>query len=867
MDVTCERCGTEYEFDETLVSDRGTTVKCTHCGHLFKVFRPGTGDGPKTWTIRTRAGRVENLSSLRDLQRLITQGELTREDEISRSGETWKKLGDIAELVTFFAAAEASTRPPRKDGTQPFTTGQRATPFARSPSARPDSASVPSPSVPSAPSRGSGSGTLKPPPHAPPPRHPLPPKPSVPPSAVRGTKSTLPMRSASTAPPAETNAAKPARQVQPAAKRTLFGVGGQIGGAADQTIPDPHAAQRAQDFDDKLSAQAGMSQSSATGFDDQPTEVDDAPPATIGGRTADRSVGRLEHLASAPESGTPMAAVPPTRAMPKMAVPEPAPNSARPVYGDPAPPTAVARPAAPKPAARPAAPKRAMYVDEDAEIAARKADTHDRSPKKSRVGLYVALGGFVVLGAAVGLSWNRIAPLLGLSDPPDRVAEFVARGEAALALDHHDAYEEAIRELTRATAIEERDIRVLAGLSRAHGALAQELAFKTADLSARSSVDPALIGEAAALRREREDNASEARRYGEDAVRLDPNDVSAVLALADALRLTGDARGARSHLDRARTLETDASPEQLYVVSLFELPDPEGSPAAAVESARRAATAAPGMIRARLLLARALLATGDIAGARAEVNAIHSGISDHPHATYLAQAMDRGLPPAAPVVESLDAGVPDSAVDAAVDTEPATEQQQETRPVATGDDPGGAPPRGRDYTWYVARGDELLERGDVGRARAMYEAALEVRSGGSEAETGLGYVMLETGSPSSAVRHFQAASRIGYSGAYMGLGDAYRQMGQRDNALAAYRDYLSRYPTGPEAHRARSQITALGGDGAAPDPTPNPTPGPDPTPDPDPDPAPPTAPDELPAPRGATEADLPAPDSPAIGSE
>jgi predicted Zn finger-like uncharacterized protein len=38
MDVTCDRCGTEYEFEEALVSTRGTTVKCTHCGHLFNVY-------------------------------------------------------------------------------------------------------------------------------------------------------------------------------------------------------------------------------------------------------------------------------------------------------------------------------------------------------------------------------------------------------------------------------------------------------------------------------------------------------------------------------------------------------------------------------------------------------------------------------------------------------------------------------------------------------------------------------------------------------------------------------------------------------------------------------------------------------------
>ena len=109
MDVTCERCGTEYEFDETLVSDRGTTVKCTHCGHLFKVFRPGADGATRAWNIRKRDGTTQRLTSLRDLQRLITEGALAEHDEISRSGEGWKPLGAIAELQTFFEAARAVT--------------------------------------------------------------------------------------------------------------------------------------------------------------------------------------------------------------------------------------------------------------------------------------------------------------------------------------------------------------------------------------------------------------------------------------------------------------------------------------------------------------------------------------------------------------------------------------------------------------------------------------------------------------------------------------------------------------------------------------------------------------------------------------
>ena len=59
MDVQCERCKTEYEFDDALVSGRGTTVRCTNCGHQFKVRGPeATGRTPATsgWCRRPRAG-------------------------------------------------------------------------------------------------------------------------------------------------------------------------------------------------------------------------------------------------------------------------------------------------------------------------------------------------------------------------------------------------------------------------------------------------------------------------------------------------------------------------------------------------------------------------------------------------------------------------------------------------------------------------------------------------------------------------------------------------------------------------------------------------------------------------------------------
>ena len=79
MDVICQNCGTEYDFDETLVSERGTTVKCTQCAHLFKVYRPGGGDA-RPWTLRHRDGREELVAVYRSLGEALRANRLFEPD-------------------------------------------------------------------------------------------------------------------------------------------------------------------------------------------------------------------------------------------------------------------------------------------------------------------------------------------------------------------------------------------------------------------------------------------------------------------------------------------------------------------------------------------------------------------------------------------------------------------------------------------------------------------------------------------------------------------------------------------------------------------------------------------------------------------
>src|SRR5271167_2235729 len=105
MDVTCERCGTAYEFDDALVSERGTTVKCTNCGHQFKVRRPQAAGAPERWLVRTIDGRELEFRALRELQAAIAQAVITRDDVLSRGGSRPRRLGSIAELEPFFVSA------------------------------------------------------------------------------------------------------------------------------------------------------------------------------------------------------------------------------------------------------------------------------------------------------------------------------------------------------------------------------------------------------------------------------------------------------------------------------------------------------------------------------------------------------------------------------------------------------------------------------------------------------------------------------------------------------------------------------------------------------------------------------------------
>ncbi len=102
MLVVCGRCETEYEFDDALLSERGTTVKCTNCGYQFKVRPPRGVAAGESWSVKRAAGGEVRFPSLRELRRAIDTGLVGMDDQLARDGGLHRRIRDVPELAALF---------------------------------------------------------------------------------------------------------------------------------------------------------------------------------------------------------------------------------------------------------------------------------------------------------------------------------------------------------------------------------------------------------------------------------------------------------------------------------------------------------------------------------------------------------------------------------------------------------------------------------------------------------------------------------------------------------------------------------------------------------------------------------------------
>ncbi len=770
MDVVCERCKAEYEFDDALVSERGTTVKCTNCSHQFKIFRPTSeSDAAKVWNLRRPDGTVIPFDSLAVLQKWILEGKVSKMDEISRAGEAWKSLGAIAELESFFATAElrASQNAPGRAGQRfPSMNGVRAPTPAPGTASRSNPASSTKTSSPAL-----SSPTIRPGGAAPPP---------PPPVALRAPSQGGSGSSGLRAP--------------------------SQGGAVTPGLRAPSQGGTPPPVPTGLRGPSGVKPAVSTMVQippppKMPTEM--GPPSSPL-PAADRHEPLVDEVERArPRSVPPKVALPPLPALttpPRDLVDDQAPT--RSMNSD----VKISRSAPPPPERRSGL---VLGLIVGAVIAA------------IAVGVSWQMGALGPGNTATATNNPRPA-----TDTAHRDA-IIARSTEKTRRYSAAAFDEAREELNTAVTLNPADAVLTATRAEVLAAWSEMLAQQADDLEVQAAAPGAdvarLRAEADLLRREsgtRKERARSDLRTAEGALGTVPaGDRPLVEArLADAARIVGESSVA-AHLEAAR--RTTPTAESSLYLALASIGD---DPTSAAAGLRAALSSEAQNQRARVALARLLKRQGDARGAR---ELLDEGLrADASHEAMLglsrslgavaavsvdggAAAVDAGptlVAAATPPAEVVPAAAPPTPPSTAT---PIVIPAETPRHTGTAPELGGPLPQG--YDRLVQSGDQLQHAGRSALARERYQAALAARPGGSEALTGLGYVELDVGAVGAAISRFRQAlaSNSRYSEAYIGLGEAYSHQRSYPQAVQAYQQYLEVNPGGSRAEMARRQIESL----------------------------------------------------------
>lgn len=788
MDVRCEKCQTEYELDEARLKPGGVTVKCTNCGHMFKIRKrsptqPGApiapprsaspsappprpterpterrstpeprtappavpepsrtlagsgpvGEGDRNWIIRLENGETRTCRELNALQQWIIAGEVSRESMISRSGKTWKRLGDIPDLASFFIVAEE----------------------ARQSRSSRESGSITPPRMPAVPEPRptiAGMGAVQPPGKAP-------------------ERETVvePVRAA-TARPAPPPTPPPVPPPRPPSVPAVLAV---------PPLPAPAPTPLA-------------------------IPIPPAPPIP-----SQRPTGAWANDAIAPTI-----------------VPDP---SGGPMGGAVRPPTApggnggfggetfggVVRPVATGDAAFTTS-GRLGEVD----------DSFDPflERKKSGAGLWIALGSLVVIGAAAAVVYFMfLRPPKNTDEAGVDPAAAADGGAVAVTADGGVTPDApaaaAVDRVAEARAQLARD--VAPGLIAAEKALADGTDAASLGMRARLLTAQAQIIEDEAALATDPKNAEKIRRDAKklqvDALALAQRSIKAGgagavignVAMADVLRLQGKpAKDVARYLDAAR--QSKPTPEDTLELQLvaaqLALRDKDARAEALVKELDSGPSALEqsGDVRGRWLAARMAFAAKNNAAAKTAADSIVGLVADHAGARALAARLGGvdGTDPMPPEVGSGSGSEAGSG--SGTGASPGS---------GSGSGSGGGSsivvPSGDGYDRLVAKADKLAEV-DCGQAMQYYAKALEEKPAGVEALIGMGYCHIDAKAFSSAQSKFRTALALSprNKDALRGVAEGYQQQGRTDLAIEAYKRYLEIYP---DDERIKRVVDRLGG--------------------------------------------------------
>jgi predicted Zn finger-like uncharacterized protein len=748
MDVRCEKCQTEYELDESRLKPGGVTVKCTNCGHMFKIRkrsntnvgvaaavgqtapdgrprptsskqpmtnqapRMETGDAPlkitdlpsgpnseRQWLVRLENGDTKTCRELATLQQWIVAGVVSRESLISRSGKTWKRLGDVTELSQYFviadeARAQRSAKPTNQGALGATMLGVGKPGGVEDEDER----------------RSTGSYRARPPTPPPQPQH--------------------------------------------------------LGTAASSSKANPMA---------QTELAPSMSMPRSPSVDEAPTtrRPPTPPPAQAkGGRQtaawASNEVKASDSMAAMPQG----------------------PRGGKLQAGGDEP--AFAGRVRMEPSSSPFDGGRVGPVDDDDDVYP--------TARGSRAGMWIALASLLVIGAAAGAIY-----MLVFKDKGEQVAQPSVKDAAAVAADATAVVVTPIDATETLSALDTARGELLAGvwarMDTAFESLKGKddpptLALRARLMLARAQAMQDRAGfvdkaEADKLRKEAKqvvlDNAPMAQR----ALASQADNAAANLAMADAMRLQAkSAPSVKRYIETAKS-KAAGDKELMASVSLAEaqlamrdgkLPDAEKA---------LAGIDAPDDMRVKLALAQIWYAQNKTGEAKGQVEQVLATQPDNDLALAMYKKLETSVTKTDPLPQEDGAGSAKPPSGGA--TKPPT---------------GGGGGGGGDYDSLLAKGNKQAES-NCTKAMDYYTKALEQRPNGVEALTGMGYCHLDAKQFSSAFSKFRAALAVSpkFEPALGGIAETYQRQGNKEAAIEAWRKYLDTYPN---SAKAKKQLEILG---------------------------------------------------------
>lgn len=836
MDISCERCRAEYEFDESRLTEAGVTVKCTTCGHVFRVARPLVQGIPLRRGGQPLPSPCPDIATL---QRWIVENRILRTDEASIAGAPWRPLGEMSEFAPFFAVVARASQPslqpvvqppaapPPAQATQQFRAFTPSAPVA-APTPPTDAHStlqfrvqMPLTAASSPPTAETVATAQYRVPMQPSGPSPLETAAFVPPPSAApadGAQFRVPMQSGPS--PLETAAFVPPPSAPPADSTPQFRVPMQASAHVTSALPMPRPATPATPSaaPSTLEYRVPTQQPPAAVTAAMPMPVLTPPPAMALGTDSPDAQATLRYrtpqATRVDVEGAPAANVNVVPPAPAPAAPTPSPIAAaragerplpRPEFGD----RDEAEPARPAPKPAPTNDRRpvtgAVRVAEPAWARSSADESFDPEidafQQRGRRTRMVAL--VLVLVAALGATfWFVVRPRLFPARPPEEAFTALERGRSlarAHALPKLAEAEESLREALR-----------LAGgipFAEAHGALA-EVGCARAEQLLDASDGP---GAKTAL----EGAYAEAKA----AHGIEPEGLAARRAFVDYFRTAGNPQKA---FEQAPVVERASATDLESKAQLAALRAKDPATLAAAESELAAVVASrPELVRARWWLAQARIALKQEEGALEAMQGILALVPDHARAKAFVDAAAAKAAPPVVAEAPAAADVPPPPVPEVPAHEPKSEPAKTEPKVevakATKAEPAKAEPAksgvlsGTDIDKLITQAGKLLDRQKPQDALAIYGQVIAARPELIEAHYGRGVALFDLGRVDESIEAFQRSLKLNprFGASMIVLGDAYKIQGRNAEAVRWYQKYLDVLPDGEDAAAARANIARL----------------------------------------------------------